>query len=248
MLEGDDLRRAVPMFDQHVDGPDGIQLGQVLQRDRIAFLDFVVVGRVDESQGQDPLLLEVGLVDACERTGDDRRAAEVTRRHGSVLAAGAFAVILVSDDDPALAAFLVGAGDLGNVEPRLAGQDVLGLAALAGPSVDGPHEEVVGDLVEVAAVAQPGAGRRNMVGGRLALGLDENRHPGELRLDHGLEGVEDLEAFGAFGNLHRHGVGIVGRGDVTRLLADVAPFGKCVYPRGSFELEGLTVRQRDRVV
>ena len=64
-----------------------------------------------EGQRQQPLLLQVGLVDASEAAGDDRRAAEQPRRQRGVLAAAALAVVGVADDDPADAARLVVAGD-----------------------------------------------------------------------------------------------------------------------------------------
>ena len=83
-----------------------------------------VVSRVGECEGEHALLLQVGLVDAGEGSHDDGAAAEMSglqrcptniRRRLSnkrdrlsrssnnltgVLSAGAFAVVLVTDDDP----------------------------------------------------------------------------------------------------------------------------------------------------
>src|SRR2546426_42246 len=84
---------------------------------------------------QDPLLLQIALVDARERLRDDRRAAEIARGHGGVLAARALAVVLVSHDDPPLPRRLVGAGHLGHVHTALPGQKIGRLAALAGEGV-----------------------------------------------------------------------------------------------------------------
>src|SRR2546422_9223411 len=52
--------------------------------------------------------------------------------------------------------------------------------SLAREGVDGAEEHVVADLVEVAAVAEPRAGRRDVVGRRLALGLHEDRQVDEV--------------------------------------------------------------------
>ena len=46
------------------------------------------------------LLLEVGLVDACEGLGDDCVAAEEAGLEGGVLARATLAVVLVADDHP----------------------------------------------------------------------------------------------------------------------------------------------------
>jgi hypothetical protein len=48
-------------------------------------LNLVVVGGVGEGQGQHALLLEVGLVDTSERTGDDGETTEVAGLESSVL-------------------------------------------------------------------------------------------------------------------------------------------------------------------
>src|SRR5207249_5915163 len=100
------------------------------------------------------LLLEVRLVDPREAAHDDRGAAQETRREGRVLAARAFAVVRVADDDPLHALGLVVAGDRGEGLPGLAGEDVLSLAGLAGVGVRRAHEHVVAELVEVPAIAE----------------------------------------------------------------------------------------------
>ena len=53
--------------------------------------------------------------------------------------------------------------------------DVLALADRAGEGVDGAEEQVAGDVLEVAAVLEPRAGHRDVVGRALALGLQQDR-------------------------------------------------------------------------
>jgi hypothetical protein len=91
--------------------------------DDVAGADAAVVGLVGEPQGQDALLLQVGLVDAGEGAGDDDRAACEQRsdpaRGGridvrtveaglerSVFTGAAFAVVLVDNERPGLVAGL----------------------------------------------------------------------------------------------------------------------------------------------
>ena len=93
-----------------------------------------------------------------------------------MLAATAFPVVRVADDDPLDALGLVVASDRGEGLPRLSREDVLALAGLARIGVGRAHEHVVAELFEVSAVAQPGARRRDVVGRRLALGLQEHGH------------------------------------------------------------------------
>src|SRR5581483_5067648 len=83
-------------------------------------------------------------VDAREAADDDRDAAQVARLHGGVLAARALAVVLVADDDPALAGVLVGARHLRRLV-ELARELALRLPGLAVEGVDGAEEAVVRD-------------------------------------------------------------------------------------------------------
>ena len=111
-------------------------------------------------------------MDAREAARDDRGAAEQPRRQRGVLAAAAFAVVRVADDDPLHALRLVVARDRRRSSAPVSPVSTFDrLAALAGVGVDRAHEQVVAELVEVAAVAQPRAGGRDVVGRRLALGL-----------------------------------------------------------------------------
>src|SRR5262249_58464968 len=118
-------------------------------------VELLVVARIDERQRQHTLLLEVGLVDAREAPNDDRGTAEIARRHRRVLAAAAFAVILVSDDDPLHAGRLELARDLGERLPAGAGERIHALARLPGERVGGAEEHVVADLVEMPPEPEP---------------------------------------------------------------------------------------------
>ena len=110
--------------------------------DGVVLLDLGVVERLGEGEGEDALLLEIGLVDTREALGQDDLDAEVARFHSSVLAAGAFAVIVFSDHNAA-AEFLGARSDR---------------AGLAGESVDGAEEEIVGYVLEMTAELEPRAG------------------------------------------------------------------------------------------
>ena len=163
------------------------EIAQIGERDPVAFLNLLVVRRVGEGQGQDSLLLQVTLMDARERLRDDRRAAEIARGHGGVLAARALAVVLVADHDPLLPRRLVGARHPGHLDAALPGQQIDRFAALSGEGVHGAQERVVADLVEVAAEAQPEARRGDVIGCCLSLGLQEKGHLDEVGVHHRVE-------------------------------------------------------------
>src|SRR5262245_32221783 len=76
------------------------ELGEPGHAQGIALLDEVVIRGLGEGQGQDALLLEVGLVDTREAPHDHELAAEIARRHGGVLPARALAVVLVPHHGP----------------------------------------------------------------------------------------------------------------------------------------------------
>ena len=113
--------------------------------------------------------------------------------HGRVLARRALAVVLVADGDPAHAGVAGVAGDVGE---RLGGRRAPGSgpARLAGEGVDHAEEEVAGDVLEVAAVLQPRAGGRDVVGGALALGLQQDRQLDEVLAVPRREGLQQLQA------------------------------------------------------
>src|SRR5688572_20835029 len=154
--------RPVGVTDAALDGLAGGQARQADQAQAVVLADPVVVGRILERQREQPLLLEVRLVDAGEAARDDGGAAQQARAEGGVLAARALAVVLVADHDPLHALAAVVLRDGGDGLRGLAGEHVLALAGLAGVGVDRPHERVLAELLEVTPVAEPGAGRRDV--------------------------------------------------------------------------------------
>ena len=90
-----------------------------------------------------------------------------------MLAAAAFAIVLVTNDNPTDTAITVGLGNLRHLA-ELAGVQVLNVVGLAVLSVDGTDEHVVADVLQVATVLQPRSSHGDVVSGALALGLDED--------------------------------------------------------------------------
>jgi len=91
--------------------------------------------------------------------------------------------------------------------------DAVGLVVLR---VNGSDEHVVGDVVKMAAVLEPGAGSADVVGRALALGLDQDVHVLQVLAIPGVKGSEELEtvALGVNVNLE---VGIASR-DLVSVL------------------------------
>jgi hypothetical protein len=161
--------------------------------DLVVGLDLLVVLGVGEGEGKHTLLLQVGLVDTSEGAGDDGETAKVTGLESGVLTGRALTVVPVTDDDPPDALLLVvtGSGRHGVV---LAGGEVVDFVGLAVLGVNGTDQHVVGDVVKVTAVLEPGTGHAmgklamcfgywvvklnhipDVVSGGLALGLEKDR-------------------------------------------------------------------------
>src|SRR2546427_608271 len=66
--------------------------------DPVGLLDLVVVLGIGEGQGQDALLLQIGLMNAGEALRDDDLHPQEPRRHGCVLPAAPLAVVFVPDN------------------------------------------------------------------------------------------------------------------------------------------------------
>lgn len=184
----------VGVGDLEGEGVVGGKGGEAQDAEAVLGLDAVVVGGVGEGECEEALFFEVGFGDAGEGSGDDDVAAAVSDFHGGVFAAGAFAVVVVADDGPASAGGFVGAGDFVDGLAVLAGELVEGGAGVAAEGVDAAAEEVAGDVVEVSAVAEPGAGGGDVVGGGFAFGFEQEREVGEVVAVPRVEGGEALEA------------------------------------------------------
>ena len=83
-----------------------------------------------------------------------------------------------------------------------------------------PRYRLPGDVLEVAAVLEPGAGRRDVVGGALALRLEQDRQLDVVLAVPGLEGLEELEPVAVRVD-HDLDARSVGGGGLERLLARV---------------------------
>lgn len=151
---------------------------QTLSGDLVAARDLVVVGLVDERERDDTLLLQVRLVDARERLGDDEARTEVARLQCGVFASRALAIVVLCNDEPGLGLRLPLLGEVGNGVGGAV--DVEGLVGGASFGVDGADEGVLGDVGEVALELEPGAGGGDGVGCALALDLEEDLEAGEL--------------------------------------------------------------------
>ena len=200
----------VGRVDDQGDGLANSELGS-LDVDLVVGADLLVVGGLREGQGKHTLLLQVGLVDTSEGAGDDGKTAKVTGLESGVLTGRALTVVPVTDDDPADALLLVvtGSGGHGVV---LAGGEVVDLVGLAVLGVDGTDQHVVGDVVEVTAVLEPGTGHGDVVGGGLAVGLKQDGEVERILAVPGVEGVKELETVGSGRDLDVDGGAVRRRG------------------------------------
>ena len=113
VLQRDDFRRTVLMLYGHIHRTDRIEFVKIFERDGVAFFDLLIVRRIDECERQNPLLLQVRLVNASKAASDNGETSEIARRHRGMLAARAFTVVLIANNDPALAACFVITRDCG---------------------------------------------------------------------------------------------------------------------------------------
>ncbi|KAI6755925.1 hypothetical protein HG531_005031 [Fusarium graminearum] len=198
---------AIGRVDNEGEGLANLELGAE-DIDLVIRSDLVVVGRVREGQGQHTLLLEVGLVDTSEGAGDNGKTTKVTGLKSGMLSRRAFAVVPVANDNPLDALGLVVASDSGNSAPLTSGV-VLDLVGLIVSLVDGTNQHVVGDVVKVTTVLQPGTGHGDMDLKTVRGGGNVNIDTGAV-LGGGLGVGERVEVKGAS---NRHGDDQIGRGD-----------------------------------
>ncbi len=80
MIELQQFDRAVGMLDAAFDRLRRRHRGQPDQAETVVLADAIVVIRIAKGQREQPLLLQIGLVDAREAAGNDGRTAEQSRR------------------------------------------------------------------------------------------------------------------------------------------------------------------------
>ena len=78
--------------------------------------------------------------------------------------------------------------------------------------VDGGDEEIVGDVLKVTSVLEPGAGGGDVVGGAFALHLDQDPHISEVCANPLVEGREKLQSVRGGGDIDLHTGAILGWG------------------------------------
>ena len=234
------------MIDSQLERAIGRQLGQAQHRELVRLADQLVVRRVAECEREQALFLQVGLGDSREGAGDHDQAAQMAQLHRRVLAARTFAVVLVAHRGPAHAGLLVGARDLVDRLARLAAELVQSLARRAAEGVHPAREQVARDVAQVPAEAQPGPSRRDVIGGRLALRLEQQRQLRQVAPVPLRERRQPFQAV-AFGHDDHFHVGAVfGRRDVARFAAVEAVLRQFVAARRA-EAELAAVVLRDRV-
>ena len=188
----------------------GSELREADDREKVVLAYLIIIVLVGKGQREHPLFLEVGLMNAGETLGQNHPHAQEPRLHSRMFTAAALAVVVFGHDDarqPLLLVVFGGGGD-GFV---VAVQPVFHTARLTVERVDRTHEQIVGDVFEVAAKLEPRPGHRDVVGGTLALHLDEQRHVEEVVPVPRGEGREPLQAVGTLGDDHLH-IAPVGRG------------------------------------
>lgn len=152
----------------------------------------------------------------------------------------------VTNDDPLDALGLVVAGSGGNGSPSTSDLvlDEVGLAVLG---VDSSNVHVVGDVLKVTAVLEPGTSHGDVVSGALALGLDEDGSLGNVLAIPGAEGGEELQTV-RLGVDDNGGLGAISRGVDVGVLTGVKATGGKLVTEGGLELEGLAVLANEGVL
>src|SRR5262249_11832543 len=111
----------------------------------------------------------------------------------------------------------------------------------------GAHEHIIAELIQMAAVTQPGASRGYMVGGGLPLRLDQYRHIQEVLTVPGRPRLQQLQPLTVWRHRQRDIAAIFRR----RYVGGVAPvkvLGWHFWRRLRWlQLEGLAIRTSDSI-
>lgn len=157
----------------------------------------------------------------------------------SVLTGRTLTVVPVTDDNPLDATGLVVTGSSGD-GIVLAGEGVLDLVGLTVLGVDGTNQHVVGDVVKVTTVLQPRASHGDVVGGGLALALDQDRDASGILAIPLLETSKDLETVTGGSDSDVDALAVGGR-SLVGVTAGVVALSRETLTGGGLEHELLAV-------
>src|SRR6185312_4524252 len=165
---------------------------QAIDIDDVILLHLVIVFFIRKGQRQHALFFQIGLMDAGKAADDYRAHAEMTGLHSCMLAAAAFAIILIADDHRS---------DMGSLIVPRGGRDraistrelILDVIGVIVEKIDGTDQHVVGDIVEMTAEFQPRTRHGDMIGGTLALGFDQEFQPLQVGAFPGCKRREELQ-------------------------------------------------------
>src|SRR5208282_5578420 len=158
MFELQPFRRAVEMLDAAFDRLRRRHRGEPDQTEAVVLADAIVVIRIAKGQREQPLLFQIGLVDARQAAGNHCSTAEQSRREGGMLAAAALAIVPVADDDPFDSARAIISRYFRNRETGLTTNNIFCLSDLSSERIRRTREHVVAELVQMPAIRKPAAG------------------------------------------------------------------------------------------
>lgn len=178
-------------------------------------------------------------MDTSKRPHNDGGTTQESRFQGSVLSGRAFTVVLVTDNHPRDTSVSVGGTD-GRDSAERAIHLVQNLVGLATVGVNGTNQAVLRNVLQVPSVLQPGSTGGDMVGGALALGLDQDGSLSDVLAVPWLERSQKLESvrLGVNGNLDA--ASVLG-GSLEGVLSRVVTSGGKLVTSGVGELKLLAV-------
>jgi hypothetical protein len=169
----------------------------------------------------------------------------VPRLQSGVLAGRTLAVVPVTNDNPLDAVLLVVTGNSRD-SVVFAVEDVLDLVGLTILGANGTNQHVVGDVVKMSAVLQPGTGHGDVIRSSLANCLNQDWDLGDVLAVPLLERLEELQTIRSRRNGHGNRAAVLGRVLVGVLSGVVATGGQSVAS-GLLELELGTIRSGELV-
>lgn len=172
-------------------------------------------------------------------TSDDSKTAKVTGLESSVLTRTTLSVVPITDNNPLDAASLIVTSSSRD-SIIVAGESVFDLIGLAVLGVDSTNQHVVGDVVKVATVLEPWAGHGDVVGGGLALALDQNWDVSSILAVPLLESGKELQTVTAGGDSNVD-TAAVSRGGLVGVTARVVALVGKTVTSGGLQLELLAI-------